>query len=148
MSTGPIFDRPWLFALGIVAVPIGLSYATATLVRIRASARRLDLDVSRRRLATVVLGLFVLVAASGGTVLHVARGIPSGSSLAETHAFLLAAYGGPLAVGAYSFGRFVSSRSTAVEADGRRTIAETGALFACLHLAVFPAILLVAIAAA
>lgn len=149
MSTGPIFDHFWLFALGVVTAPLAAAAATVAAARWRASVRGFELDANRWSLFAVVVGLYLLMLVGGGLLLDWLRGIPPGIGVLGVLGFLLAVYAGPLTLGATLFGRFVSSRLSAPGTDRptASAVTESCALFVGLHLAVFPTVWVVAIVA-
>ena len=162
MSTGPIMDHFWVFVAGVVTAPLFGAYGTALLVRRRASRRGFAIEARQWSLVGVVAALFVLMPLGGGFVLKLLRGIPPGLGFAKTFLFLFGVYAGPVALGAFLFGRYLSPRLSARdEGDGsesrpslstmdrkaRKALTEIRLWFVGGHLALFPAIWVLAILA-
>lgn len=171
MSTGPILDHFWLFAGGVLLAPILGSAVVAAVVRWWAARRGYAIEESRWLLAGVVLVLFVLMPVGGGLILGPIHGIPPGLGFGGTLLFLFGVYGGPVLLGAFLFGRFLAGRlslrdghdgdsarydgdssghdddSSGHDGDSVWVVVESSLWFVCVHLALFPAVFALAIAA-
>jgi hypothetical protein len=164
MSTGPILDHFWVFVIGVVSAPLLGAYGTALLVRRWASRRGFAVDARQQSLVGVVAALFVLMPISGGILLGLVRGIPPGLGFAKTVLFLFGVYAGPVALGAFLFGRYLSPRLSNRDEEyeggtefasslsisdrkARRVLTETRLWFVGCHLALYPALWVLAILA-
>lgn len=102
-------DNPRLFVLGASVIPLLGSYITAVLVRWLATRRGFTVDVSKYLLSGVVLSLHVIIASSGGVLLEIVGGIPSGIGIGWTIAFLVGIYVGPMTLGLLLFDIYLLS---------------------------------------